>query len=62
LLQPAATHVDLGLILPDEPPHGRLAAAGSFNAMFSHRVRLTSPEEVDAQVVGWLRAAYDAAA
>jgi hypothetical protein len=61
MLQPGATHVDLGLILADEPPHGRLAAGGSFNAMFSHRVRLTSPDEVDVQVVGWLRAAYQSA-
>jgi hypothetical protein len=61
MLQPAASHVDLGLILPGTPPMGRLEAGGSFNAMFSHRVRLTSPEAVDAEVVGWLRSAFDAA-
>ncbi|MEQ9401111.1 MAG: DUF4287 domain-containing protein [Longimicrobiales bacterium] len=36
-------------------------AAGSWNAMVSHRVRLTQPAEVDETVVGWLRAAYDEA-
>jgi len=61
MLQPAASHVDLGLILPGTPPMGRLEAGGSFNAMFSHRVRLASPEAVDAEVVAWLRSAFDAA-
>ena len=42
-------------------PMGRLEAGGSFNAMFSHRVRLASPEAVDAEVVAWLRAAFEAA-
>jgi hypothetical protein len=61
MLQPAATHVDLGLILPGMPSGGRLEAGGSFNAMFSHRLRLSSPGDVDGQVAGWLRMAYDAA-
>jgi hypothetical protein len=61
MLQPAAAHVDLGLILPGTPPAGRLEQGGSFNAMFSHRVRLRSPEDVDTEVVAWLRAAFDAA-
>lgn len=52
---------DLGLCLKGEPPAGRLEAAGSWNGMVSHRVRLTSPTDVDADVQGWLRAAYDRA-
>ena len=59
LIQPStATRVDVGLNLKGEPTTGRLEASGSFNAMVSHRVRLTSPKEVDAQLVGWLRKAY----
>ena len=61
MLQPAASHVDLGLILPGTPAMGRLEAGGSFNAMFGHRVRLASPEAVDAEVVAWLRVAFEAA-
>jgi Domain of unknown function (DUF5655)/Domain of unknown function (DUF4287) len=61
MLQPATSHVDLGLILPGTPPMGRLEAGGSFNAMFSHRVRLASPEAVDAEVVDWLRTAFEGA-
>jgi hypothetical protein len=52
---------DLGLNLKGEPANGRLEAAGSWNAMVTHRVRIGSATEVDAEVAGWLRAAYDRA-
>lgn len=62
LFQPStATRVDLGIVLKGLAPKGRLEAAGSFNAMVSHRVRLESVKDVDAEVKAWLRAAYDAA-
>jgi hypothetical protein len=61
MVKPAAKHVDLGLILRDAKPTERLEASGSFNAMFTHRVRVASPAEVDKQLLGWLRAAYAAA-
>jgi Domain of unknown function (DUF5655)/Domain of unknown function (DUF4287) len=52
---------DLGLSLKGEPAAGRLEVAGSWNAMVTHRVRLASPAEVDAELIGWLRAAYERA-
>jgi hypothetical protein len=62
LIQPStATRVDLGLILKGDPPSGRLEESGSFNAMFTHRVRLATPAEVDRELIGWLRRAYDGA-
>lgn len=62
LVQPSTkTRVDLGINLKGKAPAGRLQASGSFNAMVSHRVQLTSPQEVDAEVVSWLREAFDAA-
>ena len=61
LIQPSTkTRVDLGLNLKDIPPQGRLEASGSFNAMVSHRVRLNEPGDVDDEVKGWLKAAYEA--
>ena len=61
LVQPSTkTRVDLGLQLKGVAPQGRLEASGSFNAMVTHRVRLESPKEVDAQVKAWLKQAYDA--
>lgn len=62
LVQPTTkTRVDVGIQLEGAPAAGRLEASGSFNAMVSHRVRLASPDEVDAELIGWLRKAYDAA-
>jgi hypothetical protein len=62
LLQPStATRLDVGLILKDVKPSGRLEASGSFNAMFTHRVRITSASEIDAELKRWLKNAYDAA-
>ncbi len=56
-----ATRVDLGINFKSEPTTARLEASGSFNAMVSHRVRLSSPKDVDAEVKAWLKKAYDAA-
>lgn len=55
------TRFDVGLKLKGVAPVGRLEAAGSWNAMVTHRVRLESAEQVDAELVGWLRQAYDGA-
>lgn len=54
-----ATRMDIGLKLKGEPPTDRLAASGSWNAMVTHRVQLTDGAEVDAQLLSWLRDAYD---
>jgi hypothetical protein len=60
LLQPSTrTRLDLGLILKGKPPTGRLEQSGSFHAMFTHRVKLATPEEFDAEVRAWLREAYE---
>lgn len=52
---------DLGLTLKGVEPSGRLEAAGSWNAMVTHRVRIASASEVDAEVEGWIRQAWAAA-
>ncbi|MFI5460990.1 MAG: DUF5655 domain-containing protein [Isosphaerales bacterium] len=61
LIQPATARVDVGLILKGVPAAGRLEESGSFNAMFTHRVRVGSVAEVDRELIGWLRRAYDGA-
>jgi len=55
------TRVDIGINLKGAEPTKRLEAAGSFNAMVSHRVRVASVDEVDDELIGWLRAAYEGA-
>lgn len=61
LLQPAASRLDVGIKLTGAAPTPRLEPSGSFNAMVTHRVRVGSTDEVDAQLIGWLREAYDRA-
>lgn len=62
ILQPSTRErFDLGLNLRDVTPEGRLEAAGRFNPMCSHRIRIGAPDEIDAEVLAWLRGAYDRA-
>ncbi len=56
-----AARVDVGLSLKKVKPAGRLEAAGSFNEMVSHRVRLADKKQVDRELIAWLKQAYDAA-
>src|SRR6266542_6064354 len=49
------TRVDVGLNLTGTAPAGRLEAAN--DGMFTHRVRVSSVDEVDGELVGWLRRA-----
>lgn len=61
LIQPSTkTRVDVGVNLKGTPAKGRLEASGSFNAMVSHRVRLEDKKDVDKELVGWLKKAYEA--
>lgn len=60
LLQPSTkTRLDVGIKLKDAAPAGRLEASGSWNAMVTHRVRVAANDEVDEELIGWLRRAYD---
>ena len=62
LIQPStATRLDVGINLKGVAPAGKLEASGSFNAMVSHRVRVESAKDINAELVGWLKAAYDQA-
>jgi hypothetical protein len=61
LIQPTtATRIDVGINLKGIPTTDRLEASGSFNAMVSHRVRVSNAKEVDAELEAWLKKAYDA--
>ncbi len=64
MLQPSTpTRLDVGLVLPEVAETPRLRPAGSFGSgRISHRVSLAHEDEVDAELTGWLRDAYDVAA
>jgi hypothetical protein len=61
MIQPAAARVDVGLILKGVAVSARLESAASFNALFTHRVRVNRVEEVDDELTSWLREAYQRA-
>jgi hypothetical protein len=50
--------MQLGINLGDTPPTERLVAA---TGMCTHKVSLTSIDDVDRELVAWLRQAFDAA-
>ncbi len=60
LIKPATkTRIDLGLKIKDKPNEGRLEGSGPFGTMCTHRVRIEQLEDLDAEVIGWLREAYE---
>ena len=61
LVQPSTkTRVDVGINLKGTKAAGRLEPSGSFNAMVSHRVRVSDAKEVNKELIGWLKKAFDA--
>jgi hypothetical protein len=52
----SAKRAELGIALRGDPPTERLRAS---NGMTSHAVWIATPEELDDEVVRWLREAYD---
>lgn len=62
IIQPSTkTRVDLGLNLKDAAPTERLQGGVVFSGMCSNKVALTSPDEVDAELIAWLKQAYEQA-
>jgi len=43
------------------PKGGRLEDGAIWNGMCTHRVRLSSPKDLDKEVLGWLKKAYQQA-
>ncbi len=61
IVQPSsADRLDIGIKLKGIEAEGRLEAAGSWNAMVTHRVKIGSAEEIDSEILTWLKQAYQA--
>ena len=62
LIKPATkTRIDLGLKLKNKATTNRLENSGPFGAMCTHRVQLTEVSQVDAELLGWMKEAYEQA-
>ncbi|MCZ7555546.1 MAG: DUF4287 domain-containing protein [Bacteroidia bacterium] len=60
MLQPATkTRFEIGLNLKGQEPSGKLQAINSSNAMCSHKINLASTEDIDTEVLRWIKLAYD---
>jgi predicted transport protein len=62
LVQPSTkTRIDLGLKYKEAPDSERILGSGSFGTMCSNRVQLTSVDDVDQELIAFLKAAYEQA-
>ena len=60
LIKPATkTRIDLGFKLKDVAVTLRLENSGPFGTMCTHRVKLTSVEDVDKELTRWIKDAYN---
>lgn len=55
------TRIDLGLKLKDKPFTDRLESSGPFGTMCTHRVKLTDIKDIDKELLGWIKEAYNLA-
>lgn len=55
------TRIDLGLALKDSPVEGRLIDTGGFvkKDRITHRIAIETIDQIDDEVVRWMRTAYD---
>jgi hypothetical protein len=61
-IKPATkTRIDFGFALGDSKPTGRLVDTGGFakKNRITHKIPIASPDDIDADVKKWLKAAYD---
>lgn len=56
-----ADRIDVGIKRKGEVFQGRFEEAGSWNSMVTHRVRVTDAAQLDAELIDWLRQAYNKA-
>lgn len=62
LIKPATkTRIDLGLKLKDKPYTERLENSGPFGTMCTHRVKISSVDQIDDELIVWLKEAYQKA-
>lgn len=60
LLQPATkTRFEIGIILKGQESAGKLEKINTANAMCSHKINVTGVNEIDAEVIDWLKKAYE---
>lgn len=60
LLQPATkTRFEIGIILKGQESYGKLEKINTANAMCSHKINISDVNDIDHEVIEWLRKAYE---
>ena len=62
IIQPSTkTRLDIGLNIKGVAPSGMAEAAGSWNAMCTHRIKIEDEKILNAALINWIKQAYDQA-
>jgi hypothetical protein len=61
VVQVSTERLDIGIKLKSMQPTERFEAAAAWNSMVTHRVRISEPDQIDKEVLAWLKQAYEAA-
>ncbi len=62
IIQPSTKdRLDIGLNIKGITPEGNVLAAGSWNAMCTHRIKVEDAKVVNKDLIGWIKKAYDQA-
>jgi len=60
MLQPATkTRFEIGINLKGQQPAGKLEAITTANAMCSHKINISDINDIDKDIINWLKLAYD---
>jgi hypothetical protein len=61
IIQVTSDRLDVGIKLKGVKTTELFKAAGDWNGMVTHRVRISDPKQIDPEVLTWLKNAYDEA-
>ncbi len=61
IVQVTADRLDIGIKLKGTEISRPFEAAGAWNSMVTHRVRIADPKQIDANIISWLQQAYEKA-
>jgi predicted transport protein len=60
MIQPSTkTRIDIGIKLKEHPITNRLESSGNFNIMCTHKIKIQELEEIDSELIDWLKTAYE---
>lgn len=60
MLQPATkTRFEIGINLKGQKVQGKLEEINSANAMCSHKINISDRNEIDPEIINWIKKAYD---